>query len=143
MLLRLLSLGLVLAITGCATTAAIRWAPKSEFDLSITDNPSQQRFDVALTSKAASALCLSKESWPSEAGLPLGFDGAVLTTSNGPKPLLPTGSAYCPGGCGEVRIEPGQRIQGAIGYSAFGDAAAIAAESSRSLTFQVQPYLCR
>lgn len=130
------------ALAACASTP-IRWAQDADFNLAIQDNPSQQRFDLVLTSKASVPLCLSKESWPDVAGLPLGFDGATLTTTSGNKELLPTGSAYCPGGCGEVRIEPDQQITGAIDYAAFGDAAAIAAESSRSLAFKVHPYLCR
>lgn len=141
MRLRLSLLALV-ALAACASNS-IRWAQDADFNLAIQDNPSQHRFDVVLTSKASEPLCLSKESWPDVAGLPLGFDGATLTTASGNKELSPTGSAYCPGGCGEVRIEPGQQITGAIGYDAFGDAAAIAAESSRSLAFKVHPYLCR
>lgn len=130
------------ALVACAS-APIRWAQDADFNLAIQDNPSRQRFDLVLTSKASVPLCLSKESWPDVAGLPLGFDGAMLATTSGNKGLLPTGSAYCPGGCGEVRIEPDQQIAGAIDYGAFGDAMKIAAESSRSLTFKVHPYLCR
>lgn len=130
-----------LLLAACAMSP-IRWAPASDYALNITDNPAQQRFDLVLSSKSDKPLCLSKEAWPAEAGLPPGFDGATMTTSSGPNSLLPTGSAYCPGGCGEVRIEPGQQIKGIIGYSAFGDVAAIAAERSRSLAFRAQPYIC-
>lgn len=130
------------ALSACASTSGIRWAQDGDYALAIQDNPAQQRFDLTLSSKASAPLCLSKESWPNPAALPAGFDGATLATSSGQKELLPTGSAYCPGGCGEVRIEPGQQVQGAIPYSAFGDAAAIAADSTRTLTFQVRPYQC-
>jgi len=140
--LRLLPVLLALAVAGCATAAAIQWAPESAFTLTTTDNPAQQRFDLVFSSKSDKPLCLSKEAWPAEAGLPPGFDGAVLTTSEGSKQLLPTGSAYCPGGCGEVRVEPGQQVQGAIGYAAFGDAASIAVDTTRSLAFAVHPYVC-
>ncbi len=139
---RLLPLLLALTVASCATTAAIQWAPESEFALATTDNPGQQRFDLVLSSKSDKPLCLSKEAWPAEAGLPPGFDGATLTTSSGSKSLLPTGSAYCPGGCGEVRIEPGQLVRGIITYQAFGDATAIAVDTNRSLTFAVHPYVC-
>ncbi|MGO1073688.1 hypothetical protein [Lysobacter sp. CA199] len=139
---RLIFLAAALVVAGCATIAAIRWAPDTDFTLAITDNPSQRRFDLVLMSKAVVALCLSKESWPAEAGLPAGFDGAVLNTATGPKSLLPTGSAYCPGGCGEVRIEPGQLVRGTIAYKAFGDAAAIAADANRTLAFTAHPYIC-
>lgn len=141
---RLIVLGLAVSMPILlATCASVESATDAEFDLSIQDNLALQRFDVVLTSTASTPLCLSKESWPEPAGLPLGFDGAVLSTSSGTKALLPTGSAYCPGGCGEARIESGQQLAGAIGYAAFGDAAAIAPESPRVLAFQVRPYRCR
>ncbi|RTQ83420.1 MULTISPECIES: hypothetical protein [Stenotrophomonas] len=108
----------------------------------MTDNPTQQRFDLTLTSKATEPLCLSREAWPADNAVPAGFDGATLTTSHGKQELLPTGSAYCPGGCGEVRVEPGQAVRGALPYSAFGDAAAIAADTTRTLTFEVHPFVC-
>jgi len=129
-------------LTACASTAGVRWALEGDFTLAIQDNPEQQRFDLTLTSKASTPLCLSKESWPDPTALPAGFDGATLTTSSGQKELQPTGSAYCPGGCGEVRIEPGQQVQGIIPYSAAGDAAAISADSTRTLAFKVHPYQC-
>lgn len=130
------------ALTACASSASIRWASPTDFALDIVDNPAQQHFDLTLTSKATEPLCLSKEAWPDKAGLPLGFDGATLITSTGPKELLPTGSAYCPGGCGEVRVESGQSVRGVLPYAAFGDAAAIAADSKRSLSFEIHPYIC-
>ncbi|HEL3158094.1 TPA: hypothetical protein UMF67_001814 [Stenotrophomonas maltophilia] len=137
-----LSLLTLAALTACASSASIRWAPPTDFALEIADNPTQQHFVLTLTSKAAEPLCLSKEAWPAEAGLPLGFDGATLNTSTGPQELLPTGSAYCPGGCGEVRVESGQSVRGVLPYAAFGDAAAIAADSTRSLSFEIHPYIC-
>lgn len=129
------------ALAACASTP-IRWANEGDFKLHIQDNPAQQRFDLTLNSTAEVALCLSRESWPGVEGLPAGFDGAALTTTSGEKKLLPTGSAYCPGGCGQVHIEPGQSVPGFIPYSAFGDADVIAADDSRTLDFAVRPYVC-
>lgn len=129
-------------LAACASSSPIRWAPPSDFALAITDNPSSQHFDLSLTSKANTALCLSKESWPTESGLPLGFDGAQLKTSNGVKELLATGSAYCPGGCGYIRIEPRQRLRGLIPYSAFGDEKNITSDLNRRLIFEVHPFIC-
>lgn len=130
-----------LALSACVSTP-VRWAQESDFHLAVQDNNAQRRFDLALKSTTEFALCLSSESWPSADGLPAGFDGATLTTTGGAREVLPMGSAYCPGGCGEVRIEPGQTLQGMIPYSAFGDASTLAAEDLRALTFDVQPYIC-
>lgn len=137
-----LSLLAFAALAACASSAPIRWAPPTDFDLAVADNPTQQHFDLTLTSKATEPLCLSREAWPAEAALPAGFDGATLTTSSGKKELLPTGSAYCPSGCGEVRVEPGKSVRGILPYAAFGDAATIAADATRILAFEVHPFVC-
>lgn len=129
-------------LAGCASSVPIRWAPPTDYALIVTDNPAQQRFDLTLTSTAAEPLCLPHEAWPDEAALPAGFDGAMLSTNSGPRALLPTGSAYCPGGCGEVRVRPGESIRGAVPYAAFGDPAVIAAETTRALAFEVHPFVC-
>ncbi|WP_203323320.1 hypothetical protein [Pseudoxanthomonas beigongshangi] len=139
---RYLAVLAVTAITACATSVPIRWASPSDYDLTIVDNTAQSRFDITWTSKAVAALCLSKEAWPDKDGLPPGFDGAVLTTSSGEKAVLPTGSAYCPGGCGEVRLESGQEVRGILPYAAFSDSAIIADDAGRSLAFSVHPYYC-
>lgn len=132
---------LPLALVACATSP-IRWASPADFTLAIIDNSAQQRFDLILTSNTVEPLCLSKEAWPAEEALPAGFDGATLMTSSGKKNLLPTGSAYCLGGCGDVRVEPGQLVRGILPYAAFGDAVTIAADPARALTFEVHPFSC-
>lgn len=141
MIARQALLGVVIVLAGCAS-APIQWAPANDYALAIADNPAQQRFDLVLSSKSTVALCFSRESWPAARALPPGFAGATLQTAGGTKNLLPTGSAYCPGGCGELRIEPGKTLAGAIPYAAFGDAEAIAAEPTRSLTFEPHPFVC-
>jgi hypothetical protein len=135
-------LSVLLMLVACTSAAPIRWVPPSDFTLAITDNVAQQRFDLALISKSTTSLCLSKEAWPSEGGPPPGFDEALLNTAGGQMKLLSTGSAYCPGGCGEVRVGPGQVLHGALPYAAFGDAPAIASDPVRSLVFEVHPYIC-
>lgn len=137
-----LSLLAILALAACAVSAHIRWAAPTDFALTIVDNPSLKRFDLTLTSHNPALLCLSREAWPSEEGLPVGFNGASVTTRDGLKALLPTGSAYCPGGCGEVRLKPSQSVRGLLPYAAFEDAAVIASDSDRALVFRVYPYIC-
>ncbi|MCD9026830.1 hypothetical protein LDO26_01185 [Luteimonas sp. BDR2-5] len=141
-MIRALALLTLAALTACASSTPIRWAPATDYTLDIVDNPDRQRFDVTSTSKATAPLCLSKEAWPALEALPAGFDGATLSTSAGTQALLPTGSAYCPGGCGDVRVEPGQTLVGVIPYAAFGNATIIAADTSRTLVFEVHPFIC-
>lgn len=141
MKLSLVFASVTLVLAGCSP-ATIRWVPHTDYSVSIDDNPAQERFDLLLTSRASQAICLTNESWPGEKGLPPGFQGAQLKTSDGQSKLLPTGSAYCPGGCGELRIEPGQQVRGVIKYGAFGDPTTIAADKIRVLLFSPQPYVC-
>lgn len=137
-----LSLLGILELTACAVSAHTRWAAPTDFALTIFDNPSLKRFDLTLTSHALTLLCLPKYAWPSEGGLPVGFDGAGVITRSGLKASLPNGSAYCPGGCGEVRLKPNQSIRGVLPYAAFEDVAAIISDSHRALDFKVYPYVC-
>lgn len=128
-------------IAACATS--FKRATPEDFSITVTDSPAKKRYDVALTSTANATLCLSKESWPAEDGtFPMGYEGAVLTTASGPLHPKPAMTAYCPGGCGEVHLEPGQTLQASIAYAAFGDAEAIAVDPDRSLSFPVYPYYC-
>lgn len=143
MIRSILPLAACLALGACATVPAIGWAPAADFVLVAVDNPIGHRFDLTLTSNAKRALCLSQDAWPAEGGMPLGFDGAQLDTRSGRKELSSTGNGYCPGGCGDVRIEPGQTLRGVLPYQAFGDEASVANDAGRMLHFDVHPYLCR
>lgn len=126
---------------GCASS--IERAQPTAFELSISDNPSKRVFEVELKSKAERPLCLPVEAWPNEQGhFTTGYEAATLTTSAGLSQPRAAMTAYCPGGCGEIRVEPGKKVRGAIAYSAFGDATAIASDPTRKLSFQVFPYYC-
>lgn len=132
---------LCMLIPACATQ--LRRADSKDFSVSVTDRATEKRYDVVLDSAADGPLCLSKESWPIENGtFPMGYQGAVLTTTNGPLHPKAAMTAYCPGGCGEVRLEPGQTLRASIAYAAFGDAEVIAADAARSLSFPVYHYCC-
>lgn len=132
----------VLCMATGACVGPTRYAAPGSFSLSVTDNPADKQFDLVLNSAANAPLCLAKETWPAESGVPLGFDGAVLQTPSGSRSLQSTGSAYCPGGCGELRIEPGRSLRGVVPYRLFGDEGVIAAEAQRTLRFEVHPWPC-
>lgn len=133
---------LCLTITACA--GSFRRAEPLDFSLSVTDRLAERQYDVVLTSAAAVPLCLSKEGWPGPDGTFLtGYEGAILTTTAGPIHPKNVLTAFCPDGCGEVRLEPGQTLRGNITYAAFGSADDIAEDSARSLSFTVYPYYCR
>lgn len=126
-----------------ACLGPLRHAAPGDFSLSLIDSPTQKRYEVVLTSSVSGPLCLSKESWPTEDGsFPMGNEGAVLTAASGALHPIVAMTAYCPGGCGEVRLQPGQTLRANIAYAAFGDAEVIAADPARSLSFSVHPYFC-
>lgn len=133
---------LCVATTACA--GPTRWAEPQDSSFSVVDNPKEKRYDIALTASATAPLCLLKENWPAEDGtFPTGYEGAVLTVTTGllqPKAVM---TAYCPGGCGEVRLEPGQTLRSRIAYAAFGDAEIVAVDPVRSISFPVHPFYCR
>ena len=132
---------LCMAIAACASP--FRRAEPRDFSVSVVDNPTKRRYDVTLASAVGTPLCLSKESWPAEDGtFPMGYEGAVLTTTTGPLHPKAAMTTYCPGGCGEVRLEPGQTLRASVAYAAFGDAEVIAVDPVRSLSFPVYPYYC-
>jgi hypothetical protein len=134
---------LVIAMASCASVRA-PLAPDA-YQLDIRDNPAERRFDVVLQSRHDRALCVSSDSWPLSPGtLRAENTGVYLETAAGILPLQGQFvSVYCPGGCGEVRVEPGATLSGFFAYSAFGDADRIAADASRQLHYALAPQACR
>ncbi|WP_413975380.1 hypothetical protein [Stenotrophomonas acidaminiphila] len=137
------ALFLMAALAACAST--ISRPTGDRYALRITDNVADGRFDVALTSNDSRPLCVSIESWPNSSGYftvekedTYVKSGADVLSAN--SKLM---SAYCPGGCGEHRIEPQGELHGFIAYEAFGDAGRLAKDVNKELEFPVSPYYCR
>jgi hypothetical protein len=85
------------------------------------------------------------ESWPNSLGQFTVEKEDVFVESG--SNLLPIKSklmsAYCPGGCGEHRIEPQGELRGFIAYEAFGNVSTLANDAKKELKFPVAPYYCR
>jgi hypothetical protein len=130
---------LAIAMASCASVPA-PLAPDA-YRLEIVDNPAERRFDVVLRSHHDRALCMSSDNWPLSIGtLRAENTGVYLATASGILPLQGQFvSVYCPGGCGEVRVEPGATLSGFFAYRAFGDADRIAADPSRQLHYALAP----
>ena len=127
----------------CASTSPP--LARDAYRLDISDNPAARRFDVVLHSRHARALCVDRDTWPTSQGaLFVENDEVYLETSTGPRPMKsPFSSVYCPGGCGERQIKPGDALTGFFAYTAFGDADEIAADAGRRLHYAVTPHDCR
>lgn len=141
--LRLAGCASLLVVVACATS--IERPSPEVYALHVADNTAEQRFDVVLKSHDDRALCVSTESWPSGSGLlPTANDEIVVLTGQEELPVRSElFSAYCPGGCGEHRIEPHGELRGFILYEAFGDAAKLAVDPSKQLRISVTPFYCR
>jgi hypothetical protein len=132
-----------LTLAGCASHA---WGPgissHKNFEVQIVDDPSKYRFMIQLLSKSSAPLCLHREGWPNDFGLPYSASPARLFWENGV--LISKGQSLgiCIGGCGRIEILPGDRLDGYIDYSAFGDREEIAKLPNRTLQFDVYPDKC-
>lgn len=139
-----LSAGAMLTLLTACVSAPQR--PSEEgFSLDVVDNAAEQRFDLTLVSHDAKPLCIQMEAWPSQSGLmPTQNFAAVLIGQQG-EWLSESDmfSAYCPGGCGEHRIEPNSQLKGFIAYRAFGDPRQVAEMPEKRLRFSVKPFYCR
>jgi hypothetical protein len=134
---------LALLAAACASTSAP--LTPDAYHLEVTDNPAKQRFEVVLQSHHDRALCVEMYDWPTPEGALFVESSVVsLSTADGLLAVNSTmRSAYCPGGCGETRIEPGAALTGHFAYAAFGDAERIAADPSRRLQYTITPQVCR
>lgn len=119
-------------------------APPDAYRLEIRDNPAAHRFDLVLQSYDDRALCLPVDDWPTGTGM-LRVEGndVHVETAAGRLPARSAfSSLYCPGGCGVIRIAPGDALEGFFAYDAFGDAGRLAGDASRRLRFSGSPYRC-
>lgn len=133
----------VVAMSACASDTARPTA--DQYVMRISDNAAEHRFDITLKSYDTRRLCISVESWPNSSGHFTVENGDIfLRTGAG---MLPAKgklvSAYCPGGCGEHRIEPKGELHGFVSYDVFGDASKLVADADKELVFPVSPYYCR
>lgn len=141
-MLQWLSVALLLFLAGCAPE--ITRPTMNQYDLEITDNAAEHRFDIVLQSRDARPLCVSAENWPSRGGqLHMGSDLATLQTTTGVLPARDENFGYCPGGCGQHRVEPEGELRGFIAYEAFGDPVQLATDLGKRLQFSVTPSYCR
>jgi hypothetical protein len=111
----------------------------------VVDNTKEERFDISLVSNDVRPFCLSIENWPNSSGtFTVEQSDVFLETSRGVLPVRsPLMSVYCPGGCGQHRVEPNGELHGFIMYSAFGDPLELAADTSKRLRFNIFPFYCR
>ncbi|MFE3970181.1 MULTISPECIES: hypothetical protein [unclassified Stenotrophomonas] len=143
----LFGFSLVVFLAGglCSCSHGIIRPAAENYRVDVVDRAEERRFDVSLVSNDDRALCVSKESWPDATG---GFSVArddTFVLAGGDRLQARSGlmSAYCPGGCGEHRVEPHGALRGFISYEAFAGSKVLAGEGRKELHFSVSPYYCR
>lgn len=141
LLIRSPIVGILLAVIACTATATRPAVDR--YALQISDNVSEHRFDMVLKSHDDQAICVQVDKWPNRSGqLHMGSDLAKLRTDTGVLQALDENFGYCPGGCGQHRIEPHGELRGFIAYEAFGDPEQLAADASKKLQFLLMPFYC-
>lgn len=115
----------------------------TRYDLNVVDDSERRLFELSLTSADTRDICILVQEWPSSSGsLDSGSERASVLAADMKLPARDDSFGYCPGGCGAIRIRPGQTLNGFITYAQFGDADAVAGLERRTLQFAVHPYPC-
>ena len=130
-------------LSSCATPMLPPTPDRYVFE--VTDNIQARRFDLVLKSLDEKALCISTEDWPANNGkYPVDIDEVKLKTVTGVLPVRSNlFSAYCPAGCGRLRVDGGGVLRGFISYEAFGNPDALANDTSKELLFAPRVDYCR
>lgn len=136
--------GLLISVALCSCAHEFLRPASDRYKLNVLDNVEKHRFEVSLQSSDDRALCVSVENWPNPSGrFSVEKEDVFLQIGNDWIPVnSPLMSAYCPGGCGELRIEPHGHIEGFISYEVFGDVKVIEGALTKQLNFPIAPYYC-
>ena len=128
----------------CSCAQKVTRPTADRYNLEITDNVEARRFDVSIESKDSRTLCISTESWPNSLGrFTVETDENFVQVGASRLPAKSKlMSTYCPGGCGELQIEPHGSLRGSISYDVFDDPEKLATEPLKRLIFPVAPYYC-
>lgn len=133
------SLGLLVALSGCATTIAV-----TPLDYVVTDQPDRLGLSISYTNRSKRTMCLSLEIWPNGSGY---FDGPedriFIRVRERRFSMKPHNTGYCFGGC-PTRVAHGQTVRDFIPYERF-DMPADQSAEPKQLEFSKPPtgYACR
>ena len=130
----------IVALLSACVTGATTFA--DDFTLTVRDAPGARRFELELTAGAV-PICFGIQQWPDAHGRLDTGSLAHVVTDAGRFAARNFNFGYCPGGCGELRVEPGARLSAVISYDEFPQAAQLSASSARHLHFAFRPYRCR
>lgn len=116
--------------------------PLSNFSLSISENYAEKVFEVTLVSQADRAICLHKHNWPNpRKQLHFSGEDVFVETSNKRYYIKNRNFGYCSGRCW-MRIDPGEKLKGAISFLEFDPEMWADPAADRKLSFKVSLLFC-
>jgi hypothetical protein len=139
-------LGAIVLLTSflVGSARAERVSSGPQYRLVVSDQPDLKRFLLTLTSVDRRPLCLHVTKWPDYFGhVHFGSSWVTLTATEGKYPARDENFGTCIGPSCVIRIAPGGKLSGFIGYSEFGDPKRISKLSNRKLKVVTAPIICR
>ena len=148
--MRVISKAIVACIVGAQGLSGCSHAHRESdvrplsYSFESTDDLARKRFRLKFQSKDSRSICFTVEQWPSSIGHVDGGSQVASVLIHGQSfPASDANFGYCPGGCGYIRVEPGQALAGAIGYDQFPSAGSLLDQPNKILQFTVYPTQCR
>lgn len=133
------ALAVITLLAGCVTAAT---PLTDDFTLTIRNASEARRFELELTAGAA-PICFVIQQWPDDHGRLDTGSLAYAVTDAGRFAARDYNFGYCPGGCGELRVEAGGRLHAFVSWDEFPEEARLATSSVRRLEFPFSPRRCR
>jgi len=140
----LVGVSLLLAASSLCSARAERAGSGPQYRLVVSDRPDLKRFLLTLTSFDRRPLCLHVTKWPDYFGhVHFGSSWVTLTATEGNYPAHDENFGTCIGPSCVIRLAPGGKLNGFIGYREFGDPKRVSKLSNRKLKVVTAPVICR
>ena len=131
-------------LSGCSHTHRESNVRPLSYSFESTNDLALKRFKLKFQSNDSRSICFTVEQWPSTIGHVDGGSQVASVLIHGQSfPALDANFGLCPGGCGYIRVKPGQTLTGAIGYDQFPSAGSLLNQPHKTLQFTVYPTQCR
>jgi hypothetical protein len=116
---------------------------RRQYQLTVTDVPKMQRFELTLRSFDDKPMCIHIQRWPNQFGrIHFGSSWVMLHSAAGVYHARDENFGRCVGPTCIIHIAPKGILRGVINYSVFGSALDVAALKNRRLQVNIQPKLC-
>ena len=135
---KLITVFLVLIISGCVAAAGNSKVSHFGVDFDYSDDPSRGLIDLSYENKSRKSVCFGPENWPSNGTL-LNNGSKVSLEINGQSYYLQAEQDYCPR-C-SVKVKPNGKLHGFLRYSSFNMPDSLSNEK-KTLNYRLIGYSC-